>query len=93
MFNPKTDLAVQTYSCTHCYSVSILWCFVVVLSYQGGGGDQITAASKGIIERSHQKDALLYTAYAPNPFENMSEEDILQYKKEIAEKTGQGKSL
>ncbi len=56
---------------------------------QGGGGDQIHAASKGIIERSHQKDALLYTAYAPNPFENMSEEDILQYKKEIAEKTGQ----
>ncbi|XP_033633381.1 alpha-adducin-like isoform X1 [Asterias rubens] len=58
-------------------------------SPKGGGGDQITAASKGIIERSHQKDALLYTAYAPNPFENMSEEDILQYKKEIAEKTGQ----
>ncbi|XP_022086694.1 gamma-adducin-like isoform X2 [Acanthaster planci] len=55
----------------------------------GSGGDQVQAASKGIITREHQKDVMLYTAYAPNPFENMTEEDILKYKQEIAEKTGQ----
>ncbi|XP_038071158.1 alpha-adducin-like isoform X2 [Patiria miniata] len=55
----------------------------------GADGDQVQAASKGIIKREHQKDVMLYTAYAPNPFENMTEEDILKYKQEIAEKTGQ----
>ncbi|XP_071946979.1 alpha-adducin-like isoform X2 [Antedon mediterranea] len=51
--------------------------------------DNVKAASKGIIQRDYQQDAVLYTSYTPNPFDKMTEKDILQYKKEIAEKTGQ----
>ncbi|XP_071827242.1 gamma-adducin-like isoform X3 [Apostichopus japonicus] len=50
---------------------------------------QVYAKSKGIIQREYQDEAVLYTAYAPNPFTSMSEREILDYKKEIADKTGQ----
>lgn len=50
---------------------------------------QVYAKSKGIIQREYQDEAVLYTAYAPNPFTSMSEKEIIEYKKEIAEKTGQ----
>ncbi|XP_071506548.1 gamma-adducin-like isoform X2 [Diadema antillarum] len=55
---------------------------------QAGPG-QISVGSKGIVQRDHQSDALVYTVYSPNPFCNMTEKDILEYKREIAEKTGQ----
>ncbi|XP_033125508.1 gamma-adducin-like isoform X2 [Anneissia japonica] len=51
--------------------------------------DNVKAASKGIIQRDYQQEAVLYTSYTPNPFDKMTEKDILEYKKEIAEKTGQ----
>lgn len=53
------------------------------------GGVPVQAASKGIIQRDYAKDSVLYTAYSPNPFEKMTEKEILEYKREIAEKTGQ----
>ncbi|XP_071817062.1 uncharacterized protein [Apostichopus japonicus] len=50
---------------------------------------QVYAKSNGIIQREYQEEAVLYTAYAPNPFKSMPEREILDYKKEIADKTGQ----
>ncbi|XP_030841686.1 gamma-adducin-like isoform X3 [Strongylocentrotus purpuratus] len=50
---------------------------------------QFSVGSKGIVQRDHQNDALVYTVYSPNPFCSMTEKDILEYKREIAEKTGQ----
>jgi len=55
----------------------------------------VGAASKGIIQRDHQHNAVVYkTYYAPNPFDSMSPEEMEQYKKEVqgekAEEEGQG---
>jgi len=51
------------------------------------GGDQtviVGAASKGIIQRDHQHNAVVYRSYyAANPFENMSEEEVDAYKREV----------
>ncbi|BFZ01094.1 hypothetical protein BsWGS_04138 [Bradybaena similaris] len=53
-------------------------------------GDQLIvvgAASKGIIQRDHQHNAVVYRQYyAANPFENMSEAEIEQYQAEIQRK-------
>ncbi|XP_077992684.1 protein hu-li tai shao-like [Glandiceps talaboti] len=54
-----------------------------------GSGDNVQAASKGIIQRDYQKEAVVYTTYSPNPFEGMTEKEIIEYKKEISDKTGQ----
>uniref|UniRef100_A0A2C9JZ75 Class II aldolase/adducin N-terminal domain-containing protein n=1 Tax=Biomphalaria glabrata TaxID=6526 RepID=A0A2C9JZ75_BIOGL len=52
-----------------------------------GAGDQLIvvgAASKGIIQRDHQHNAVVYRQYyAANPFENMSEAEIEQYQAEV----------
>lgn len=51
----------------------------------------VGAASKGIIQRDHQHNATIYkTYYAPNPFDNMSPEEIELYKKEVETKGGAG---
>ncbi|KAL8622651.1 hypothetical protein ACOMHN_009285 [Nucella lapillus] len=51
------------------------------------GGDQtvvVGAASKGIIQRDHQHNAVVYRSYyAANPFDNMSEDDVKAYKQEV----------
>ncbi|XP_070212539.1 protein hu-li tai shao-like [Littorina saxatilis] len=51
------------------------------------GGDQtvvVGAASKGIIQRDHQHNAVVYRSYyAANPFENMSEEEVRAYKMDV----------
>lgn len=47
----------------------------------------VGAASKGIIQRDHQHNAQVYkTYYAPNPFDNMSEDEIEKYKSDIERK-------
>ena len=47
----------------------------------------VGAASKGIIQRDHQHNAVVYkTYYAPNPFDNMSEEEIAKYKNDVERK-------
>ncbi|XP_074640502.1 protein hu-li tai shao-like isoform X3 [Tubulanus polymorphus] len=54
-----------------------------------GAGDVVVvgAASKGIIQREHQHNAVVYRSYfAPNPFESMTDEDIQKYKDEIDRK-------
>lgn len=48
----------------------------------------VGAASRGIIQRDHQGSATVYkTYYAPNPFDNVTEEDVEEYKAEIQKKT------
>lgn len=55
-----------------------------------GAGDQLIivgAASKGIIQRDHQHNAVVYRQYyAANPFENMSEAEMAAYQKEVQRK-------
>ena len=47
----------------------------------------VGAASKGIIQRDHQHNAQVYkTYYAPNPFDNMSEDEIERYKSDVERK-------
>jgi hypothetical protein len=46
------------------------------------------AASKGIIKRDQQNNAVVYKTYyaAANPFQQMDPNDLEKYKKEIAQK-------
>ena len=47
----------------------------------------VGAASKGIIQRDHQHNAVVYKQYyAPNPFESMSEDEVEKYKRDIENK-------
>lgn len=59
-------------------------------------GDQVVlvgAASKGIIQREFQHNAMVYkTAYAKNPFDNISDQDLEEYKK-IVEKKQRGEPV
>ncbi|XP_035218260.1 protein hu-li tai shao-like isoform X3 [Stegodyphus dumicola] len=53
-------------------------------------GDHVVlvgAASKGIIQREFQHNAMVYkTAYAKNPFDNISDQDLEEYKKIVERK-------
>ena len=46
------------------------------------------AASKGIIKRDQQNNAVVYKTYyaAANPFQQMDPNDLEKYKKEVAQK-------
>lgn len=47
----------------------------------------VGAASKGIIQRDHQHDAKMYkTAYAKNPFDNISDVELEEYKRIVTRK-------
>jgi len=51
----------------------------------------VGAASRGIIQRGHESTAAMYkTYYAPNPFDNITEEEVEEYKEEIHRKTRGG---
>ncbi|XP_058796831.1 uncharacterized protein LOC131667441 isoform X2 [Phymastichus coffea] len=56
-----------------------------------GTGEQVVlvgAASKGIIQRGFQHNAMVYkTPYAKNPFDAVTDQELDQYKKEIERKT------
>ena len=61
----------------------------------GGYGDQVDykvgAASKGIIQRDFQHHATVYkSAYAKNPFDNVSAEELDEYRRIIDAKSRQG---
>merc|ERR1719259_1175077 len=59
------------------------------LGYFGGGVDGVTvgAASKGIIQRDYQHHATVYKSpYAKNPFDNISAEELQEYKRIIDSK-------
>ena len=44
----------------------------------------VGAASKGIIQRDHQHNAMVYKqTYASNPFANVSQDDVIRYEEEI----------
>lgn len=53
-------------------------------------GDQVVlvgAASKGIIQREFQHNAMVYkSAYAKNPFDNVSEQELEEYKQYVERK-------
>jgi adducin len=49
----------------------------------------VGAASRGVIQRGHETEAAVFkTYYAPNPFDNVTEEDVEQYRVEMQKKTG-----
>ncbi|KAG8041030.1 hypothetical protein G9C98_002018 [Cotesia typhae] len=49
---------------------------------------RIGAASKGIIQRNFQHNAMVYkTPYAKNPFDAVTDQELDQYKKEVERKT------
>lgn len=61
-----------------------------------GTGDNLVTmtASKGIIQREHQRHAVGFKKFdAPNPFNRMSEEEIETYKQEVEQRamTSSGK--
>ena len=69
-----------------CVCVCVSVCVCVCLCMQEGGDQTVVvgAASKGIIQRDHQHNAVVYRSYyAANPFENMSEEEVNAYKQEV----------
>ena len=44
----------------------------------------VGAASKGIIQRDHQHNAVVFKqTYASNPFSGVSEDDVEKYKQEV----------
>lgn len=52
----------------------------------------VGAASKGIIQRGFQHNALVYkTPYAKNPFDTITDEEIEEYKK-VVERKQRGES-
>ncbi|GAB6025468.1 hypothetical protein CHUAL_011208 [Chamberlinius hualienensis] len=55
-----------------------------------GTGDQVVvvgAASKGIIQREFQHNAMVYKApYAKNPFDSVTDEDLEEYKRTVERK-------
>ena len=47
----------------------------------------MTAASRGIIQREHQRGALFYKNYSQaNPFGNVSKDDLDAYRREVERK-------
>ncbi|XP_043224582.1 protein hu-li tai shao-like isoform X2 [Amphibalanus amphitrite] len=58
---------------------------------QRAGGDQVVlvgAASKGIIQRNYQHNATVYkTPYAKNPFDQVTDEDLEEYKRFVDQKS------
>lgn len=47
----------------------------------------VGAASKGIIQRGFQHNAMVYkTPYAKNPFDAVTDQELDQYKREIERK-------
>ncbi|XP_054715695.1 protein hu-li tai shao-like isoform X2 [Uloborus diversus] len=59
-------------------------------------GDQVVlvgAASKGIIQREYQHNAMVYkSAYSKNPFDNITEQDLEEYRN-IVERRQRGESI
>jgi hypothetical protein len=52
----------------------------------------VGAASKGIIQRGFQHNALVYkTPYAKNPFDTITDEELEEYKK-VVERKQKGES-
>lgn len=70
-----------------------------LLNPENGYGAQIVygAASKGIIKRDQQNNAVVYKSYyaQANPFQQMDPNDLEKYKSEVAQKQmkEQGKKI
>lgn len=51
----------------------------------------VSAASRGVIQRDHQPKALFYKNFQlGNPFENVTDRELEQYKKEVEKKSKKG---
>lgn len=73
--------------------MSLLNCTLFVIRKDAtisGTGEQVVlvgAASKGIIQRGFQHNAMVYkTPYAKNPFDAITDQELDQYKREIERK-------
>lgn len=72
--------------------MSSLTCILVVYKDAtiSGTGEQVVlvgAASKGIIQRGFQHNAMVYkTPYAKNPFDAVTDQELDQYKRDIERK-------
>jgi len=52
---------------------------------------RVTAASRGIIQREHQRDALFYKNYTlSNPFDHITKDDLEKYHREVQRKSKKG---
>jgi len=75
-----------------------VWCLSVSQEGQSVSGVDnvlVTAASRGIIQRQHQRAALFYKNYSlGNPFDNVTKDDLDAYRREVErkEKRRAGKS-
>lgn len=51
----------------------------------------VAAASRGVIQRDHQPKALFYKNFQlGNPFDNVTDRELEQYKKEVEKKSKKG---
>jgi adducin len=52
---------------------------------------RVTAASRGIIQREHQRDALFYKKYTlTNPFDSITDADLDKYRRDVQKKSKKG---
>lgn len=67
----------------------LLWLQESQSSGGGGGGSiRVAAASRGIIQRDHQKSAIFYKEFtAGNPFDAVSKKELDDYVHEVQRKT------
>ena len=60
------------------------------MNEEARNNDQVVmvgAASKGIIQRDYQHNAMVYkSAYSKNPFEGVTNQEIEEYKQYVAKK-------
>jgi len=55
---------------------------------------RVTAASRGIIQRDYQQDAIFYKKFTlTNPFENITEKDLEKYRRDVQIKAKKGYGL
>lgn len=61
------------------------------MSVSGIDNIRVTAASRGIIQREHQRNALFYKNYAQsNPFDRITKDDLDAYRREVEKKSRRG---
>ena len=70
-----------------CVSVCVSACVQEGQSVGGVDNVLVTAASRGIIQRQHQRGALFYKNYSlGNPFDNVTKDDLDAYRREVERK-------
>lgn len=75
---------------SHLLDGGVTWEELKRMEEHGSESDQVVmvgAASKGIIQKEYQHNAMVYkAAYAKNPFDNITDEELEQYKSIVERK-------